>query len=181
MGRTRTILELGLAGGALLSILALALPQSSSPLLETKPTSVIPMASEEAVAAMTRSEAESTSQEGVAIAHFLGIAQFIKSPTEYGFACGLACDPTSTDATGEVVSASLEGDRMEIEYRYLAAGITKTGRLIGTLNSDGVFAGTYQIAGTAASTQEAITFTFAADGSAKGNAGDSKTSVRIFL
>ncbi len=189
MGRTRTFLRLGLAGGAAIGILALSSPRFLNSKGDVQPTGAVPTIAQETIAdapeqeavTASREEVAIASEEGTAIAHFLGIAQFVKSPTEYGFVCNGACDT----ANGEVVSASLEGDRMEIEYRYLTAGTTQIGKLIGTLNSDGVFAGIYRVNENASSqtvsTQGDITFTFAADGTATGSTGQGKTSVQIIL
>jgi len=197
MGRIRTFLELGLAGGAAIGIFALSRPQFLGGGVDMQPSSAVPTIGEESMAATPTRENRIASQENVAIAHFLGIAQFVKSPTEYGF----ICDSASGKARGEVVSASLEGDRMEIEYRYSTSdtttGTTKIGKLIGTLNSDGVFAGIYRTSGEQTASdktttdkttsnkttavQGEITFTFAADGSAKGSSDQGKGSVQIFL
>lgn len=173
MKRLRTLLELGLAGGATIGILALALPRSLGGEVDVQPTGTPP--------ALDSDAAATVSEKGLSIAHFLGIAQFVKSPTEYSIICGAACDFAGQAVTGEVVSASLEGDLMEIEYRYLTAGKANMGKLIGTLNSDGVFAGTYRIGDQAASKQGDITFTFAADGSAKGRADKGRGAVEIIL
>ncbi|MEL7223729.1 MAG: hypothetical protein AAGL17_02430 [Cyanobacteria bacterium J06576_12] len=173
MGRIRTILEIGLAGGAAIGILALSLPRFLGGETSLKPSSTVPVAERKTITA--------TAQPRPDIAHFLGIAQFIKSPTQYGFVCGVACDSANEKVQGEVVSASLEGDHMEIEYRYLAAGKAHVGKLIGTLNSDGVFAGVYRTDNNIAATQGDITFTFAADGSAKGSTNAGSRAVKIFL
>ena len=174
MKRLRTLLELGLASGATIGILALTLPRFLGGAVDVQqPTGKPPALGSDAAATV--------SEQGLSIAHFLGIAQFVKSPTEYSIICGAACDFADQAVTGEVVSASLEGDRMEIEYRYLTAGKANMGKLIGTLNSDGVFAGTYRIGDQAASRQGDITFTFAADGSAKGRADKGRGAVEIIL
>lgn len=173
MGRIRTFLELGLASGAALGILAITLPQFLGSEANAGPSGTVPVVSTHTIAA-----AQAQSPD---IAHFLGIAQFVKSPTDYGFICGLACDPANTAATGEVVSASLEGDRMEIEYSYPTADTAKTVKLIGKLNSDGVFKGIYQNNSEDLQAEGSITFTFAADGTAQGSHDQGKGTVRIFL
>lgn len=174
MGRIRTFIELGLAGGAVLGLLGLTLPQFLGGEANAGPAGTASVVSREAIAAAP--------EQTLDIAHFLGIAQFVKSPTKYSFICGLTGNPDDEAAQAEVVSASLEGDLLEIEYRYPTAGTLKTGKLVGKLNSDGVFDGTYQ----GNNNQEIasngdITFTFEADGTAKGSYDKGQGAIRIFL
>jgi len=147
MGRARNIFDLCLAGGAVIGIVVVTSPQ----LLSIQPN-LSPIKSAQAKG----------SAEPVEIGHFLGIAQFVKHPTNYSFVHG--------ELTKEVTQASLVGDRMTITYQYPNQGKTITGHLNGTVNSDGVFVGSHssQITKKAKTEENNVQFTFFADGTAKG-------------
>jgi len=145
MGQARNIFDLCLAGGAIIGIMAVASPQLLS--IETN------------LSSMTSAQAKG-STELVEIGHFLGIAQFVKNPTDYSFVYG--------EQTKGVTKASLVGDRMTITYQYPSQGKTITGSLNGTVNSDGVFVGSHNTKIEKEQIKGSVQFTFLSDGTAKG-------------
>lgn len=169
MGRARNIFDLALAGGAIIGIATVV-----SPLLSIE-TDLSSFSSAQAV----------TAKAPVELGHLLGIAQFVKAPTAYQFNCD--------GKSGEVTGATLVGDRMTITYQYAAEGETKTGKLTGIVNSDGVFSGDYLTKSQTKSQTESQTeakteslegdvrFTFAADGTAKGTYSDGAGKMQISL
>lgn len=107
------------------------------------------------------------------LGNLVGIAQFVKNPTQYRFVQG--------EAPGQVTDASLEGNVMTIAYRYPAEGEVMTGELIGTVDADGLFVGTYQAHSPKGLMEGDITMTFVADGTAEGSYGDGTGITRIVL
>ncbi|MBE9061130.1 hypothetical protein [cf. Phormidesmis sp. LEGE 11477] len=119
--------------------------------------------------------AEATASKSLPIAHLIGIAQFVKNPTDYRLAYG--------DQLAQVIGASLEGDRMTISYKYLDANLdanaVKIGELVGKLDSEGIFKGVFQVQHKSDGVKANAAFAFHADGTAK--AIDSETAARILL
>ncbi|MEL7358453.1 MAG: hypothetical protein AAFN40_18060 [Cyanobacteria bacterium J06560_6] len=183
MGRTRNILDLAMAGGALAAIAILAplqVRQERSAFQAISPAQAV---SPEVTSATQAPETEA--KDNVEIAHFLGIAQFVKDPTQYQWVCDTDCGSASEALEiAEITEASLEGDQMTISYGASSvadkdvdkefskrAGDTKIGQLVGTLDSNGTFAGTYQVQSAKGLDEGPVTFTFAADGTAKSTTG----------
>ncbi|MEO0375800.1 MAG: aspartyl/asparaginyl beta-hydroxylase domain-containing protein, partial [Cyanobacteria bacterium P01_A01_bin.17] len=102
-----------------------------------------------------------------------GVAKFLSNPTQYGFACG--------EAPGKVTDASINNSAMVIGYTYPAGDEVRTGQLIGKVNRNGVFTGTYNTRSRLGQLQGTITFTFIEDGTATGNYGNASGSTHIFL
>ncbi|MGD1898518.1 MAG: hypothetical protein ACFB16_16370 [Phormidesmis sp.] len=170
MGRTRNILDLGLAIGAIAGSVAVLSPQTlwGNRDLES-------MTSAQAVGTAVELSVQESSiqtEKTLPLAQFLGIGQFIKTPTDYSVVVG--------DKTAKVTDASLAGDRMVIEYSYTASNKTKTGKLTGTVNGDGIFSGVYQAPAIKGIDKANATFTFEADGTAK-EKGNSENATRIVL
>ncbi len=102
-----------------------------------------------------------------------GVSEFMSNPTQYRFVCG--------EAPGEVTDASLDGAVMVIEYTYPAGDEVRSGQLVGEINSDGLFTGTYNTESRLGLLQGNITLTFSEDGTADGSYGNGTGSARIFL
>lgn len=91
--------------------------------------------------------------------HLIGIAQFVKHPTDYKLAYG--------EKIGQVIGASLEGDRMTISYAHPGTSNVKTDELVGTLDSEGIFRGAFQAQQNSGVSYGDASFAFSADGTAK--------------
>lgn len=163
---TRIMGELGLASGAIAGILFIAAPP-------------LPSISAQLPLSVTSSQPANVENE-LGLDKLLGIAQFVKNPTQYHVMCD--------DGLAQITAASLTGDRMTIDYSYPAVGSVKTGavrtgQLIGTVNSDGIFSGTHSVEpnsldsnsgqsksvdSQSAAPQGEVTFTFSVDGTAEG-------------
>ena len=112
--------------------------------------------------------AQTSRHRSLPIEHLIGIAQFVKNPTDYRLAHG--------EQVAQVTSASLEGDRMTIHYKSLdvdlEANDLRVGKLVGKLDSEGIFKGVFQTQQRSDGSKAEAAFAFLADGSAK--AVDSK-------
>ncbi|MEL7507312.1 MAG: hypothetical protein AAFN42_08255 [Cyanobacteria bacterium J06554_1] len=102
-----------------------------------------------------------------------GVSEFLRNPTQYGFACG--------EALGEVTGTFLDGSVMVIEYTYPAKDEIRIGQLVGEVDSDGLFTGTYNTNSRLGLLQGDIAFTFAEDGTADGSYGNGTGTAQIFL
>lgn len=166
MGRTRNILDLAMAGGAIAAIITLSLPQFRQNI------SIGTSAFGTTVAAKAVD-----AQEPVEIAHFLGIAQFVKNPAEYALVCDADCGGAELEFA-KITDVSLVGDQMTISYSASASDEAqspiKAGQIVGTLDSDGAFEGVYRMRSPERLDEGPVAFTFAADGTAKGSAGTTK-------
>lgn len=160
MKLARVVWEIGLVGGAIAGILVVSSPQ-------------LPGARTQVHTVAMAGPNQSDSSESLDISHLIGIAQFVRNPTQYGF--------VSSEGSGKVTSASLDGEQMVIEYTYPTTDDVGTGELIGTIDSDGVFAGTYRMQAPEGLLQGDITFTFTVDGTAEGHYDNETGTTRIFL
>ncbi|EDX85752.1 hypothetical protein S7335_3455 [Synechococcus sp. PCC 7335] len=119
--------------------------------------------------------AQADMQKSLPIAHLIGIAQFVKNPTDYRLAYG--------KQVAQVTSTSLEGDRMTISFKYLEVSLwssaVKTGELVGKLDSEGTFKGVFQMQQDLDPRQTTAAFAFRADGTA--HAIDDSKTTRILL
>ena len=102
--------------------------------------------------------AAASMNKSLPLEHLIGIAQFVKNPTDYKLAHG--------EKIAQVTSVSLEGDRMTISYAGLEASDGKTGELVGTLDSNGIFKGVFQTLQNSGSSQAGAIFAFSANGTA---------------
>ena len=159
MRRDLSIFGAGLAVGAIASLLFTASAQfpAGRPRFQPAP-------------------AKASVQKSLPLEHLIGIAQFVKNPTDYKLAYG--------KATWQVTGASLEGDRTTISYLYLDAdGLEtdsdKSGILVGTLDSQGIFKGVFQASHESEISTAGAAFMFHADGTAK--AIDSEAAAQILL
>ncbi|MEO1621539.1 MAG: hypothetical protein AAFU53_10980 [Cyanobacteria bacterium J06632_3] len=172
MKSTRVLWELGLAAGAIAGVLFITTsvsPSSRRQFPNGVPSLQIAGANQRAL------------KESPSLSQLIGVAQFVKHPTRYKIAYG--------DKPVEVTGAILEGDRMEIAYRYEEGRKAHAGKLTGTINSRGVFSGTYRSEQTEAIQAQAtedfhqgdITLTFEPDGTAQGSQAADNVTTRILL
>lgn len=134
-------------------------------------TGVIATAYSQLSTSQAQSQSPAVVQQAGTIAP--GVSEFLSNPTQYRFACG--------EAPGEVTGAELDGNVMTIEYTYPAGDEVRAGELVGEVNENGIFTGTYNTQSRLSLLQGNITFTFADDGTADGSYGNGAGSARIFL
>ncbi|MEO1445472.1 MAG: hypothetical protein AAFV46_04415 [Cyanobacteria bacterium J06635_11] len=165
---TRWMGELALAIGAIAGILYVSSPQ------------LLPVKAQRSVGATPVQYIHA--DQALGLEKLIGIAEFVKAPTQYSF---VQAEVDGGQGTGKVTGASLEGDRMTISYTYPVGNEVRTGELIGTVDSNGTFQGSFQGSDDTPSPvkqpQQAlekqsqakdlegdITFSFSADGTAVG-------------
>ncbi|MEL6161258.1 MAG: hypothetical protein AAFQ40_04365 [Cyanobacteria bacterium J06623_5] len=169
---TRVMGELALAVGAVSGILFVVSPQI--PAVNAQ----LPLKS--SVNSLLKPSAV-PAQDLLGLGKLVGIAQFVKNPARYHLAYG--------GNLASVTGATLDGDRLIIEYAYLGDGLDggepKTGTLTGTVDSDGKFSGNYltklKSEGKIKTTQGELQFTFAADGTAAGHPSEGQEITGLFL
>ncbi|MEL6816858.1 MAG: hypothetical protein AAFP03_18935, partial [Cyanobacteria bacterium J06598_3] len=122
MKLTRVMYELALATGAVAGILYISSPQLS-PVSAQRPVSTVPAQPARA-------------NRALGLAPLVGIAQFVQAPAQYSFVL-----PRLAEA--QVIDAELKGDRMTISVAYGNNNQLQTGKVNGTLDSSGIFQGTY--------------------------------------
>lgn len=159
----RVVGELILVAGAIAGIVTVISAQRPTQSSQTPTPAVIQSA-----------KAQSNRPDSLAwLGNLVGVAQFVKTPTEYRF--------IFEEELGQITAASLKENIMTISFRYPTAGEVRTGELTGTVDSDGRFVGTYQTQSQAGLEKGDITLSFVADGTAKGNYENGTAATRIFL
>ena len=107
------------------------------------------------------------------LANLVGVTQFVKNPTQYKLAMG--------ENLGQVTSAFLNEDVMTIDYQFLADGEVKAGELTGTVNSDGLFTGNYEMQSQNGLLKGSISLSFVADGTAEGKYDNNLIPTRLVM
>lgn len=164
MGRARDLFDLALAVGAIAGSAAVLSPQL--------------LWNDGQMQSMTSARAISTSSRSLPLAPFVGIAQFVKQPADY-----------RVDIDGqlaEVTAASLVGEQMTIDYAYGVQGDRTTGKLVGTIDGDGIFVGTRRADEITTRAEHGtkefsadVNFAFSADGTAESKRGKDVSVVRL--
>lgn len=160
MGRTCSILGISLTVGAIASVLSTSSAQFPSAQFSVEQSYFQPTA-----------PVKASVQKSLPLEHLIGIAQFVKNPTDYRLACG--------ETIGQVTSASLEGDHMVISYVHSTADNKdggEVGKLVGTLDSKGIFRGVFEGPRTSNGAKADAIFAFHADGTAKAVGGKVATT-----
>ncbi|MEM8715648.1 MAG: hypothetical protein AAGE92_07695, partial [Cyanobacteria bacterium P01_G01_bin.4] len=102
----------------------------------------------------------------------VGLANFLESPTEFVFNCG--------NHAGQVVHANVDGDRLTIEIAYAAREHLSSTTIVGNLDSQGIFSGTYSTNIPSGRISGDVSLSFEQDGSAQGINEEWGNAIQIY-
>lgn len=145
-----------MATGAVAGILYIFSPQLS-PVSAQRPIRTVPTQSARA-------------NKALGLAPLVGIAQFVQEPDQYSFVVpGLE--------KAKVLDAELKGNRMTISVAYDNNNQPQTDKVNGTLDSSGIFQGTYSPQIEQATGQKELAFVFTGDGTANTKSNQARKAI----